>query len=376
MAAVLDALATRVMNTILDMGEEKISMLLGVSQEINKLEANMEPLRNLLTDAERRRITDRSVQAWVTKLKSAMYEASDILDLCQLEAMDRKDKQHSSGLCLRLREKLPFLGCLGDKLQGVLQPFLFCMQNPGFANEVGGRIKTLNEELATIRQGVANFKFIDLGSYEERRRPPTSSASYPKRENAQFVQSDLVGDQIKRNTEKLVQKLISTNRHNHGRSNIVNVVAIVGQGGIGKSTLAKKVFASEAIKEEFKTKIWLSVTQQFTKVDLLRAAISQAGGNKHGDEKDETILVNVLTNTLSNNKFLLVMDDVWNQQAWENVLRTPILNAAGTQPGSRVLVTSRMVDVVESMGASILRVNTLNNEDAWCLLKKQLPQPQ
>lgn len=72
MAVVLDALAARVMNTILDMGEEKISMLLGVSQEIKKLEANVEPLQNLLTDAERRRITDRSVQAWVSKLKSAM----------------------------------------------------------------------------------------------------------------------------------------------------------------------------------------------------------------------------------------------------------------------------------------------------------------
>lgn len=124
----------------------------------------------------------------------------DILDLCQLEAMDRHDKQHSRGLCLRLREKLPFLGCLGEKLQDVLQPFLFCVQNPGFANEVGSRIKNINEELATIRQGVANFKFIDLGSYEERRRPLTSSASYPRREDAQFVQSDLVGDQIKRNT--------------------------------------------------------------------------------------------------------------------------------------------------------------------------------
>lgn len=131
MAAVLDALAARVMNTILDMGEEKISMLLGVSQEINKLEANMEPLRNLLTDAERRRITDRSVQAWVTKLKSAMYEASDILDLCQLEAMDRKDKQHSSGLCLRLREKLPFLGCLGESCRMSSSPFSFACRTLG-----------------------------------------------------------------------------------------------------------------------------------------------------------------------------------------------------------------------------------------------------
>ncbi|VAI26811.1 unnamed protein product [Triticum turgidum subsp. durum] len=70
------------------------------------------------------------------------------------------------------------------------------------------------------------------------------------------------------------------------------------------------------------------------------------------------------------------MDDVWNQGAWENVLRTPILNATDTQPGSRVLVTSRNIDVVRSMGASILRVDTQNNEDAWCLLKKQLPQPE
>ena len=58
------------------------------------------------------------------------------------------------------------------------------------------------------------------------------------------------------------------------------------------------------------------------------------------------------------------MDDVWDQEAWENVLRTPILNATDTQPGSRVLVTSRKVDVVQSMGASILHVDTLNDEDA------------
>uniref|UniRef100_M8AY35 Rx N-terminal domain-containing protein n=1 Tax=Aegilops tauschii TaxID=37682 RepID=M8AY35_AEGTA len=209
---------------------------------------------NLLTDAERRRITDKTVQAWVSRLKSAMYEATDILDLCQLEAMYQQEK---------LREKLPFVGCL--------QPFLFCIKNPGFANEVGGRI---NDELATIRKGAADFNFIDLGSYEQRRRPPTSSASYPRRENAHFVQSDLVGEQINKNTEELEHKLIADSRHEHGSSSTVKVVAIVGQGGIGKSTLAKKVLASEAIKEEFKTKIWLSVTQQFTKVDLLRPAIS------------------------------------------------------------------------------------------------------
>ena len=150
---------------------------------------------------------------------------------------------------------------------------------------------------------------------------------------------------------------------------------IVGHGGIGKSTLAKKVFASEAIKEEFKIKIWLSVAQQFTTVDLLRTAIAHAGG-EHCEDKDKTLLVQALTDALSKKKFLLVLDDVWNKEAWDRVLRVPVLNAGTTQPGSGVLVTTRMEGVARSMGASILRVNQLGDEDAWCLLKKQLPQPQ
>ncbi|KAE8778323.1 hypothetical protein D1007_48756 [Hordeum vulgare] len=87
--------------------------------------------------------------------------------------MDRRqDKQHSIGLCLRLREKLPLLGC---KLQGVLQPFLFCVQNPGFANEVGSRIKNLNDELATIYQGAAYrkiWKRLNSLTGEPARAPP------------------------------------------------------------------------------------------------------------------------------------------------------------------------------------------------------------
>nr|UBY07440.1 NBS-LRR disease resistance protein [Dasypyrum villosum] len=251
---------------------------------------------------------------------------------------------------------------------------MISVQNPEFANDVGSHSKKLNQELATIRKDVSDLNFnINFGPYEERRRLPTSSASYPRRENAQFVQSDLVGDQIKRNTEELEHKLI-TDSHHEQCSSAVRVVAIVGQGGIGKSTLAKKVFASEAIKEEFKINIWLSVTQQFSTVDLLRTAIAHAGG-EHCEDKDKTLLVQALTNALSRKKFLLVLDDVWNQEVWDRVLRVPVLNAGARQPGSRVLVTTRMEDVVRSMGACILRVNQLGDEDAWCLLKKQLPQP-
>ncbi|WVZ48872.1 hypothetical protein U9M48_000268 [Paspalum notatum var. saurae] len=53
MAAVLDAFLPYVKNLIAGMAQEEVSMLLGVSGEISKLEDNLEALRAFLADAER-----------------------------------------------------------------------------------------------------------------------------------------------------------------------------------------------------------------------------------------------------------------------------------------------------------------------------------
>lgn len=244
MASVVDASAAQVMKKIKAMGEADICMLLGVSDEIKKLEANVQPLQNFLTDAERRRITDKSAQAWVSKLKDALYEAAVILKLCQIEAMDQGDEHASSSafgspegaLGEMLHDCLQPFAVSSDKLRGILHPFLFCVQNPGFVHKVGTRIKTLNEELGSIHEGAAEYKFnIHLAPYEQLGRPPTSSA-HPR-----LVELDLVGAQINKNTDELVQKLA--------------VVAIAGQSCTGKSAVPKEVFKSKAITEEFKTKI-------------------------------------------------------------------------------------------------------------------------
>ena len=81
MAVVLDALVPYVKKMITGMAEEEVRMLLGISGEIKKLEANLVYLQGYLGDAERRRITDKSVKVWVGRLKDAMYEATDILEL-------------------------------------------------------------------------------------------------------------------------------------------------------------------------------------------------------------------------------------------------------------------------------------------------------
>ncbi|WVZ48866.1 hypothetical protein U9M48_000263 [Paspalum notatum var. saurae] len=343
MAAVLDAFAPYVKKLIADMAQEEVSMLLGVSGEITKLENNMENLRAFLADAERRRVTEERVQIWVRKLKGAMYDATDIMDLCQFEA-ERRQESRGDG------NAPPPPGCL--------QPLLFCLRNPVFAHKIGSRIKELNQRLEGIHKAARDFSFkIYLASYPEQQRALTA-ANYQAR--SQIDESAIVGEQIERDTKELVQELTTTSPDDDDNNNHhqIKVVSIVGMGGMGKTTLAQKIFNEATIQEHFKTKMWLSITKHFDDAELLRTAIKHAGGDQHGhghgEHQDITTLTDTLTHTLaSSGKFLLVMDDVWSVRAWNDVLGVPVRNASWKQPGSRVLVTTRSAHLPQQMQAPL-----------------------
>ncbi|KAF7082587.1 hypothetical protein CFC21_086450 [Triticum aestivum] len=348
MAMVLDAFASYVLNMLTEMAREEVHMLLGFRREIDKMDIKLRDLKNFLADADRRNITDKSMQEWVGELKRAMYEAADILDLCQLKAMERR----SSTLDV-----------------GCFNPLLFCMQNPSHAHDIGTRIKALNKRLDTIKERSAAFSFINIGAYEDRSSKVhvTRSANPNRETTGEFDRSGVVGEKIKEDTRALVETMLA---EKEGNTNIM-VVAIVGVGGIGKTTLAQNVINDETMKAEFDNTIWLSINKDFDKVELLRTIITLAGG-VHGGEKALVVLQSVLTTALKGKKLFLVLDDVWNHGAWGDVLKTPLDNVVAR--GSRVLITTRDEKVARGMKAELPyhHVDKLEEEDAWSLLKKQI----
>jgi hypothetical protein len=361
MEALLGALASPLKKLIADMAQEEVSMLLGVPGEITKLNDNMEGIKAFLADAERRRLTDQSVQRWVRKLKDAMYDATDIIDLCQLELDEQKEStEGGSGV----KEKVPAAGCF--------KRLLFCLRDPVFAHKIGSQIKELNKRLEDIHKEADKFKFnINLGSNPEPKKLTDAERSMQKM-TSEFDESAIVGEKIEQDTRELSQLLITGANHD------VKVLSIVGTGGMGKTTLAQKIFKDTThVKEDFKVKVWLSITQYFDETQMLKTAIEHAGG-VHGGTQDKTLLTRTLTNTLSTGRFLLVLDDMWSEDAWSHVLSVPIRNASQNQSGNWVLITTRFGDLAQRMGASFYQhhVKPLDVEDAWSLLKKQLPPNQ
>uniref|UniRef100_A0A0E0J7V2 Uncharacterized protein n=4 Tax=Oryza TaxID=4527 RepID=A0A0E0J7V2_ORYNI len=346
MAVVLEALASNLSNVLAKMARKEVGMLLGISDKIDSLRVRLDGLKEFLADAERRRITDLHVQGWVKELKDAMYDATDILELCQLKAMDQDSRRSNN-------------------------PSLLSLRNPLNAHHIGSRIMALNQRLDGIKQRAEQFSFIKLDRYGDCSR--TAQGHGLRRTTPELDRSGVVGNKIEQDTRRLVELLTREEEEASAASisSNVRVVAIVGVGGIGKTTLAQNIFNHQDIKEKFDKIIWLSINQEFSDPELVRTAITGAGG-EHSGHQQLSLLQPILREAISGKKIFLVMDDMWSVHAWNNSLRIPLVNSAAQ--GSWVLITTRDERVAREMKAiqPYHRVDILSWQDAWLLLKKQV----
>ncbi|KAJ3692281.1 hypothetical protein LUZ60_012631 [Juncus effusus] len=338
---VLDAFMSSLSRVVLTMVQDKVSVLLGVPGELDKLSRTIGDVRYVLSDAERKQSESYAISRWVMELKDLMYDTDDFLELCQIKADERRDSVASSCCC-----------------------FGYLVMNPGFACRIGRRIRELNSRMDGIVK-----KISLLGLVEDRADFRLVQSIVSLKTDPMIVQSDIVGEKIEENCDNLMDLLTKEDGANV-KENMV-VVAIVGVGGIGKTTLAKRVFNDQRIKDEFHVKIWVCISKEIVERDLLKNIIREVGGH-HGDAEERSELLPILEKLISRKKFFLVLDDVWreSEQSCHGLLRDPLMSGAY---GSRILVTTRDQTVATRMRAvHSLHVDKLPNEDAWSLLAKQV----
>ncbi|KAM3202097.1 hypothetical protein P3L10_029721 [Capsicum annuum] len=145
--------------------------------------------------------------------------------------------------------------------------------------------------------------------------------------------------------ERLIDRLLSNDAN--GKNLIV--VPIVGMGGVGKTTLAKAVYNDKEVKDHFDLKAWFCVSETY---DALRITKGKTNGKK----------------------FLIVLDDVWNDNynEWDD-LRNIFVQGDN---GSKIIVTTRKESVALMMRTEQISMDTLSIYDSWSLFKRQQQQQQ
>eukprot|EP00258_Populus_trichocarpa_P032741 XP_024448760.1 putative disease resistance protein RGA4 isoform X2 [Populus trichocarpa] len=215
------------------------------------------------------------------------------------------------------------------------------------------KLKNVREKLDAIAKERQNFHLTE-GAVE------MEADSFVQRQTWSSVNESEIYGRVKEK-EELINMLLTT-------SGDLPIHAIRGMGGMGKTTLVQLVFNEESVKQQFGLRIWVCVSTDFDLIRLTRAIIESIDGAPCG-LKELDHLQRCLQQKLTGKKFLLVLDDVWEDYTdrWSKLKEVLRCGAKG----SAVIITTRDEKVARRMEAAFVKLmGRLSEEDSWQLFQQ------
>nr|CAD1843703.1 unnamed protein product [Ananas comosus var. bracteatus] len=240
--AALDALLGICVEKLAALIQDEATMILGVKEELGKLQRRMKRIDGALNKAARERAENA---AWSNELQSILHEANDLFEDVRYERGKLLDNQPPSA-----SPSGPSILCH--------LPMFSCFNSIRVRHNLANRIRAINSRINEVAtdQWILSLQLLKSEGRE-------ASALY-SRETCEIMDADVVGREIEDATDRLADMIVTNNRGNF------HVIAVAGMGGIGKTTLAQKVYNNPRIGDRFQVKIWVCVTENIQMFDCYR----------------------------------------------------------------------------------------------------------
>ncbi|KAA8518084.1 hypothetical protein F0562_015558 [Nyssa sinensis] len=304
---------------------DEVALAWGLGEELRRLEDTATTIEAVLLDAEEQQVRSRAVREWLRRLQDVVCDITNVVDDIATEALRRQVENQITDKVTRFLSK------------------------PKFQLQMGHKIGNIRKRLDEISADARQFNFINRDSD----MPVTR-----ERETYSYVrQSEVAGRD--NDTENIVKELLGDSSNFE-----LSVIAIVGIGGLGKTTLAKCVYDDKRVKAQFDLKEWVYVSSNFN----LRKIIENIIENQNPDLPLERLQI-LLRQKLEGKKFLFVLDDVWitNPNEWIDLRDLLMVGAKG----SKILTTTRSESVSRIVGCSVpYKLQGLSDDDSTSLFMK------
>ncbi|KAF7850701.1 hypothetical protein BT93_L5102 [Corymbia citriodora subsp. variegata] len=331
------SIAQGVLGKIASPAFQKAVEIYSAADQIQELKNTVDAITAVLLDAEEQQAKNHGLQLWLRRLRDVLYDAKDVLDEVECEALRKQVISQYGGIKEKVHRSFSFSNSVI------------------FRAKISHKIKEIRETLSKIFTEKKQFDLTVRSVDNDVANMRTQVTTYS------FINElDVVGRDADK--QKILEKLMQPDEKN------LSVIPIVGIGGLGKMTLAKLVYNDNNVKEQFELRLWVCVPKDFDLKKTINEIINNATGQSLSNlniQQSQTIL----RNTIKDKKFLLVLDDVWSSDRGRLEELKALLTEGAS--GSKILVTTRNSEV-----ASIMRTYPVHNlkglchEDSMALVKK------
>uniref|UniRef100_A0ACD6A277 Uncharacterized protein n=1 Tax=Avena sativa TaxID=4498 RepID=A0ACD6A277_AVESA len=283
---------------------EKATNLKELPVKVEQIRKHLTMMSNVIRQIGTVYLTDELVKSWIGEVRNVAYHVEDVMDKYSYHVLQLKEEGYLKKLFIKGTHYVKVFAEIADEVVDVEKEIQQVIQ--------------MKDQWLQPSQLVAN----PLTEMERQR----SQDSFP----GLVKDEDLVG--IEENRILLTDWLYSEELEN-------TVITVSGMGGLGKSTLVSNVYEREKIN--FPAHAWIVVSQVYTVDALLRKLLWKIGYTEQPlsagiDKMDVHDLKKEIQQRLQFRKYLIVLDDVWEQDVYFQMH-----DAFQNLQGSRIVITTR-----------------------------------
>ncbi|GAU30052.1 hypothetical protein TSUD_332210 [Trifolium subterraneum] len=307
---------------------EEASRAYGAYEDLQGIKNTLSIVRGVLLDAEEKKDQKQGLHEWLKQIHNICYDAEDILD--EFEFQDNR------------KQAVEASGSTRTKVRHFFSPF-----NPlVFRFKMAHQIKEIRDRLNKVAADGTGFGLVRMDV------EPRLAVQRRELTHSHVDASNVIGRE--NDKEAIIKLLMESNPRADGDKSL-SVIPIVGIGGLGKTTLAKMVFNDKRIDDIFQLKIWVCVSDDFDFRQIIIKIINSSPPPGVAIPNQEDInhfdieqLQIRLRHKLDGQKYILVLDDIWNDDRAKWIDLLDLIKVGAEE--SKIIVTTRSNSIASMMG--------------------------
>ncbi|KAB1202063.1 Disease resistance RPP13-like protein 4 [Morella rubra] len=278
--AVITTLLKKLLKSLAEEGQSILHECGEFKEQFERFQSELLLMQSFLKDVARFKSKKETIRTVIGNLRELVFDAEDVLADCQLHSGDTDSFSTGWRICFHPK-RIPW------QYQAVQ------------------RLKEINAKIKKIKEQIATYLDVPL----------------PNQPESVYGCSD--------------QRALPYDG--------ILAIGVVGMGGLGKTTIAQKIFNDREVEGRFERRMWVSVSRTFQEEQIMRTMLRKLRSDASvGDDRAELLR--------KINQYLM-----------------------GKGNGSSVIITSRNEIVVRRMGVREERIHKpkfLSGEDSWLLFRK------